>query len=71
MPPTIPVINPANKGAPEARAMPKQSGKATKNTTILAGISRFKFFFIKYFFTSKLAALEFPLSIKYVLNFDN
>jgi len=43
MPPIIPAINPENKGAPEANATPKQSGKATKKTTILAGRSDFKF----------------------------
>ena len=39
MPPTMPAIIPAKRGAPEARAMPKQSGTATKNTTILEGKS--------------------------------
>jgi hypothetical protein len=39
MPPTTPAITPENKGAPEASAMPKHKGKATKNTTILAGKS--------------------------------
>jgi hypothetical protein len=33
---------PDNIGAPEASAIPKHKGKATKNTTILAGISDFK-----------------------------
>jgi hypothetical protein len=42
-PPTIPAIKPENNGAPLARAIPKQSGKATKKTTILAGKSAFKF----------------------------
>ncbi len=32
-PPTIPAITPEISGAPEAKATPKQSGKATKNTT--------------------------------------
>jgi hypothetical protein len=32
MPPTIPAINPEKGLAPEANAIPKQSGKATKNT---------------------------------------
>jgi hypothetical protein len=44
------VIIPANKGAPEASAIPKHNGSATKNTTILAGISRCKFFNKKYLF---------------------
>ena len=44
IPPTIPAMSPENKGAPLAKAIPKQSGRATKNTTILAGISAFKFF---------------------------
>ena len=33
-PPTTPAIMPENKGAPEASAMPKQSGSATKSTTM-------------------------------------
>lgn len=32
-PPIIPAIIPDNGGAPEANAMPKQSGSATKKTT--------------------------------------
>ncbi|GAA4450473.1 hypothetical protein GCM10023189_11180 [Nibrella saemangeumensis] len=39
IPPIIPDITPDNNGAPEASATPKQSGSATKNTTMLAGIS--------------------------------
>lgn len=42
IPPTIPAMMPANNGAPEASAMPKHKGTATKNTTILAGKSCFK-----------------------------
>jgi hypothetical protein len=33
IPPTIPAIIPENAGAPEANAMPKHKGKATKKTT--------------------------------------
>ena len=48
IPPTIPAIIPENKGAPEAKAIPRHNGTATKNTTILAGksflISLNKFF---------------------------
>jgi hypothetical protein len=43
MPPTIPAMIPENKGAPEASAMPRQSGKATKNTTRPAGKSSLKY----------------------------
>ena len=43
VPPTIPAIKPEKSGAPEAKAIPKHSGKATKNTTILAGKSFFRF----------------------------
>ncbi|GEQ85013.1 hypothetical protein ULMS_05210 [Patiriisocius marinistellae] len=43
IPPIIPAIKPENNGAPLASAIPKQRGRATKNTTILAGISLFKF----------------------------
>ena len=39
MPPTMPATRPENGGAPLARAMPRQRGTATKNTTIPAGTS--------------------------------
>jgi hypothetical protein len=42
MPPTTPEIIPENRGAPEASAIPRQSGSATKNTIIPAGRSCFK-----------------------------
>jgi len=32
MPPTIPAISPENSGAPDASAIPKQSGRATRKT---------------------------------------
>ena len=48
IPPTIPAINPENKGAPEPRAMPKHNGNATKNTTTDAEKSAPKF--LKIFF---------------------
>ena len=38
-PPIIPESNPAYKGAPDASAMPKQSGSATKKTDSPAGRS--------------------------------
>ena len=41
IPPMIPDMMPENKGAPDARAIPRHKGMATKNTTILAGISLF------------------------------
>ena len=59
-PPTIPAIKPENNGAPLARAIHKQSGKATKKTTILAGKSAFKFlkrfelFINNYYFLVKV-----------------
>ena len=40
-PPTIPAITPAKGGAPEAKAIPRQSGKATRKTTSPAGMSSF------------------------------
>ncbi len=40
-PPIIPESNPAYNGAPEANAIPKQSGKATKATESPAGKSCF------------------------------
>lgn len=42
IPPTIPAIIPENKGAPEAKAMPKHNGVATRKTTTLAGKSLFR-----------------------------
>ena len=45
IPPMIPAITPENKNGPmysggsDARAIPKQRGTATRNTTILAGMS--------------------------------
>lgn len=41
MPPIIPDSKPAYSGAPEARAIPKHSGSATKNTERPAGKSFF------------------------------
>lgn len=38
-PQIIPAIIPEKSGAPLANAIPKHKGKATKNTTILAGKS--------------------------------
>jgi hypothetical protein len=40
----MPAIIPAKSGAPDASATPRQSGKATRNTTMLAGKSCLKFF---------------------------
>ena len=37
-PPTIPAKIPESGGAPDANAIPKQSGNATRNTTIPEGI---------------------------------
>ena len=49
MPPTMPLIRPAENGAPEAKAMPKQSGRETRNSEILALKS-----FLKCFLLNKL-----------------
>ena len=38
-PPTTPATTPEISGAPEATAIPRQSGKATRNTTMPAGTS--------------------------------
>ena len=43
IPPTIPAMIPENRGAPEASAIPRHNGTATKNTTILAGTSYLAF----------------------------
>lgn len=40
-PPMIPESNPAYNGAPDANAIPKQSGSATRNTERPAGRSCF------------------------------
>ncbi len=40
IPPMMPETMPANSGAPEAIAMPRQSGRATRNTTSAAERSR-------------------------------
>lgn len=45
IPPITPVNTPANSGAPDAIAIPKHKGKATRNTTIDAGKSYFKSLF--------------------------
>ncbi len=42
MPPITPDIIPENKGAPDAIAIPKQRGSATKNTTKPDEISYFR-----------------------------
>ena len=39
IPPTTPATIPENKGAPEASAIPRHNGRATRNTTTLAGKS--------------------------------
>ena len=44
IPPTIPEIIPENSGAPDAKAIPKHKGNATKKTTNPAGRSSFKYF---------------------------
>jgi hypothetical protein len=52
IPPTRPAIIPENKGAPDAKAIPRHKGTATKKTTILAGKSLFTCLkiFISYYF---------------------
>ncbi len=42
-PHTSPAINPENNGAPDANAIPKQRGNATRNTTNEADMSPLKF----------------------------
>ncbi len=43
MPPTIPAMMPAKRGAPDARAIPKHKGSATKKTTNPAGRSSLRY----------------------------
>jgi hypothetical protein len=43
IPPTIPAINPLKNGAPEAKAIPRHKGTATRKTTILEGRSYLRF----------------------------
>ncbi len=38
-PPITPAMIPENNGAPDASAIPRQSGNATRNTTMPAGMS--------------------------------
>ncbi|CZR33973.1 Uncharacterised protein [Legionella pneumophila] len=42
IPPMIPLNIPEKRGAPEARAIPKHKGIATRKTTIAATKSNFK-----------------------------
>lgn len=52
VPPIIPAIIPEKSGAPDASAIPRHKGTATRKTTILAGISYFKLFineFVSFF----------------------
>ena len=44
IPPTIPARIPENRGDPEPKAMPRHSGRATRNTTVPAGPSYFREF---------------------------
>jgi hypothetical protein len=39
----MPEIKPLKKGAPDAKAMPRQSGRATKKTTTPDGRSYFQY----------------------------
>ena len=39
MPPTIPAIKPEKRGAPDAKAIPKHKGRATRKTTTEDGKS--------------------------------
>jgi len=39
IPPAIPAISPENNGAPDASAMPRHRGSATRKTTTAAGKS--------------------------------
>ena len=43
IPPIIPEIIPLKKGAPDANAMPRHNGRATKNTTMPDGISDLRY----------------------------
>jgi hypothetical protein len=65
IPPMIPAIRPENKGAPLANAIPRHKGRATKNTTILAGKSLLRFLNIKIY---TLGQGEFIPAIIYLKN---
>ena len=59
IPPTTPAINPLKSGAFDANATPKQRGRATRNTTMDAGISLpidDKYCFV--FFINKMVPVE-------------
>src|SRR6476620_6796265 len=73
IPPIMPEINPLNKGAFDASATPRQSGNATRKTTIDAGISAPRFFMEKVerlifnkFLVSKMYHQEFHMQSKYM-----
>src|SRR6188508_3319029 len=53
MPAITPQIIPAKGGAPLATAIPKQRGKATKNTTIPDSRSDFKYFVVSFILLAK------------------
>ena len=50
IPPMIPAMIPENNGAPDAKAIPKHNGTATKNTTTEAGKSFFRLLKMPSFF---------------------
>jgi hypothetical protein len=50
IPPINPAISPEKGGTPLTAAIPKQSGTATKKTTIPAGISDFRLLNLRLIF---------------------
>lgn len=63
IPPIIPAIKPESSGAPDASAIPRHKGRATKNVTIPAGKSYFRFA-IKFLFMKKF---KFNIKLKELL----
>ena len=53
MPPTMPAMMPEKSGALEPRATPRQSGRATRNTTMEAGRSACRFWKCFFMFGCK------------------
>ncbi len=68
IPPMIPEIKPLKKGAPDAKEIPRHSGRATKKTTNPAGKSFFKYLKVNPFgslIIKKLRRVKF--SAQYVI----
>ena len=68
IPPTIPAIIPEKRGAPDAMAIPKQSGTATRKTTIPAGKSFLISFKLIIIFSDSISKLNNSITIMFQSN---